>query len=188
MVQISTCPQCSGSGRIAGEPCETCRGGGSVRKVAKIEVTVPRGIDDGQYLRVAGEGEAGERGGPPGDLYVVVHVPQHPIFERHGKDLYCKTTIDLSTAILGGEVQVPTMTGNATLRIPAGTQSHTVFRLRGQGMPGLNSNRRGDQLVKVVVHIPEKISKKQRELLREFSGERKEETSAGFFEKFREFV
>jgi molecular chaperone DnaJ len=188
MVQISTCPQCSGSGRIAGETCETCHGEGSVRKVARIEVTIPRGIDDGQYLRVAGEGEAGERGGPPGDLYVVVRVAPHPVFERHGRDLFCKTTIDLATAVLGGEVQVPTMTGNATLKIPAGTQSHTVFRLRGQGMPGLNSDRRGDQLVKVVVHIPEKITKKQRELLREFSGEKKEETSAGFFEKLREFV
>ncbi|HXW98145.1 MAG TPA: molecular chaperone DnaJ [Methanomicrobiales archaeon] len=188
MVQISTCPQCGGSGNIAGETCETCHGGGNVRRVAKIEISVPKGIDDGQLIRAAGEGEAGERGGPPGDLYVVVHVSQHPIFERHGKDLYCKTTIDLATAILGGEVQVPTMTGNAGLKIPAGTQSHTVFRLRGQGMPGLDSSRRGDQLVKVVVHIPEKISKKQKELLREFSGEKKEETSAGFFEKLREFV
>ena len=188
MVQISTCPQCGGSGRIADEPCETCHGEGNVRKIAKIEVNIPRGIDEGQYLRVAGEGEAGERGGSPGDLYVVVHVAQHPIFERHGKDLYCKTTIDLATAVLGGEVQVPTMTGKGTLKIPAGTQSHTVFRLKGQGMPGLNSDRRGDQLVKVVVHIPEKITKKQRELLREFSGEKKEETSAGFFEKLREFV
>jgi molecular chaperone DnaJ len=188
MVQISTCPQCGGSGQIAGEPCETCHGERAVRRVARIEVSVPRGIDDGQYLRVAGEGEAGERGGPPGDLYVVVHVAPHPIFERHGKDLYCKTTIDLSTAILGGEVQVPTMTGNAALKIPAGTQSHTVFRLRGQGMPGLNSSRRGDQLVKVVVHIPEKVTKRQKELMKEFSGEKKEETSSGFFEKLREFV
>jgi len=188
MVQISTCPQCGGSGRIAEETCETCRGEGSVRKVSKIEVNIPRGIDEGQYLRVAGEGEAGERGGPAGDLYVVVHVAPHPIFERHGKDLYCKTTIDLATAVLGGEVQVPTMTGKGTLKIPAGTQSHTVFRLRGQGMPGLNSDRRGDQLVKVVVHIPEKVTKKQKELLREFSGEKKEETSTGFFEKLREFV
>jgi molecular chaperone DnaJ len=188
MVQISTCPQCAGSGRISGEPCETCHGEGTLRKVAKIEITVPRGIDDGQYLRVGGEGEAGERGGQPGDLYVVVHVAPHPVFERHGKDLFCKTTIDLATAVLGGEVQVPTMTGKAALKIPAGTQSHTVFRLKGQGMPGLNSDRRGDQHVKVVVHIPEKVTKKQKELLREFAGEKKEETSAGFFEKLREFV
>ncbi|MDD1661194.1 MAG: molecular chaperone DnaJ [Methanomicrobiales archaeon] len=188
MVQISPCPQCSGSGRIAGEPCETCHGEGRTGKVAKIEMTVPRGIDDGQYLRVGGEGEAGERGGQPGDLYVVVHVAPHPVFERHGRDLYCKTIIDLTTAVLGGEVHVPTMTGEGTLKIPAGTQSHTVFRLKGQGMPGLNSDRRGDQFVKVVVHIPEKVTKKQKELLREFSGEKKEETSAGFFEKLREFV
>jgi len=188
MVQISTCPQCGGTGRIAGETCETCRGEGRVRKVAKIEVAVPKGIDDGQYLRVAGEGEAGERGGPPGDLYVVAHVAPHPIFERHGRDLYCRTTIDLATAVLGGEVQVPTMTGKATLKIPAGTQSHSVFRLRGQGMPGLNSDRRGDQLVRVVVHIPEKVTKKQKELIREFSGEKKEETGKGFFEKLKDFV
>ncbi|HVN66343.1 MAG TPA: molecular chaperone DnaJ [Methanomicrobiales archaeon] len=189
MVQVSTCPQCGGSGQVAGEPCATCNGGGRLAKVAKIEVTVPRGIDDGQYLRVGGEGEAGERGGPPGDLYVVVHVAPHPVFERHGKDLFCKTTIDLATAVLGGEVQVPTMTGKASLKIPAGTQSHTVFRLKGQGMPGLNSIRRGDQLVKVVIHIPEKVTKRQKELLREFSGEKKEETTGpGFFEKLRERV
>ena len=188
MVQISTCPQCGGAGKITTEPCETCQGRGKLRKVAKIEVTIPRGIDEGQYLRVSGEGEAGERGGPPGDLYVVVHVAPHPIFERHGRNLYCKTTIDFATAILGGEVQVPTISGTAGLKIPAGTQTHTVFRLKGQGMPGLNSDRRGDQLVRVVIHIPEKITKKQKELLREFSGEKKEETSAGFFEKLREIV
>ena len=188
MVQISTCPQCGGAGKITTEPCATCQGQGKLRKVSKIEVTIPRGIDEGQYLRVGGEGEAGERGGPPGDLYVVVHVAPHPIFERHGRNLYCKTTIDFTTAILGGEVQVPTMTGTAGLNIPAGTQTHAVFRLKGQGMPGLNSDRRGDQLVRVVIHIPEKITKKQKELLREFSGDKKEETSAGFFEKLREFV
>ncbi|HMK16209.1 MAG TPA: DnaJ C-terminal domain-containing protein, partial [Methanomicrobiales archaeon] len=147
MVQISSCPHCAGLGRVAGEPCGTCHGDGKLAKVAKIEIAVPKGIDDGQYLRVGGEGEAGERGGQAGDLYVVVHVAQHPVFERHGKDLFCKTIIDLATAILGGEVQVPTMAGKASLKIPAGTQSHTVFRLKGQGMPGLDSSKRGDQLV-----------------------------------------
>lgn len=188
MMNISTCRTCSGTGKIIEKPCQECRGKGSVERTQRIEVTIPRGVNDGQFLRISGGGEPGLRGGPPGDLYVVVHIKSHEIFERHDADLYCKTTIDLGTAILGGEIKVPTIAGKGTLTVPAGTQSHTIFRLRGQGMPYLNSKRRGDQLVKVVVHIPEKISKRQRELVKEFVGEKKEETSAGFFERFKEYI
>jgi molecular chaperone DnaJ len=188
MMNVTTCRTCGGTGKIIEKPCPECRGRGSVEKVQKIEITIPKGVNDGQYLRIAGGGEPGVQGGPPGDLYVVVHIKPHKIFERTDADLYCKTTIDLGTAMLGGEIEVPTMSGNATLTIPPGTQSHTVFRLRGQGMPYLNSRRRGDQLVKVVVNIPAKLTKKQKELVKEFVGEKKEETTGGFFERLREII
>jgi len=148
-------------------------------------VKIPAGVDDGQYLRLSGQGESGSNGGPPGDLYVVVKIKEHPIFERHENDLFCKTTIGLVTAITGGDIEVPTITGKARLRIPPGTQSHTIFRLKGQGMPELHGRRRGDQLVKVVVEIPRKLSKKQLEILRELEG-KKPTTKRGFFERLRE--
>jgi molecular chaperone DnaJ len=187
-VNITICPTCRGRGKIIEKPCETCKGTGTLTRTRTIEVAIPRGVEDGQYLRVSGEGEPGEGGAPPGDLYVVVHIKEHDIFERQGTELFCKTVIGLGAALFGGEVRVPTITGTAELKIPRGTQSHTVFRLRGQGMPYLNSDRRGDLLVKVVVKIPEKITKKQEQLLKEvFSGE-KEETSAGFFERLKEHL
>ena len=186
VVNIGPCGKCRGKGKIAAKQCETCSGEGKVRKVRKIEVRVPRGVNDGQYLRVAGEGGPGENGGPPGDLFVVVNVKGHEIFDRHESDLFCRTTIDMGTAILGGEIEVPTLTRKARLKIPRGTQSHTVFRLRGQGMPQINSNRFGDQLVKVIVRIPEKISERQEQQLKELLAEKEAETGKGFFEKMRE--
>ncbi len=183
IMNITECRKCGGRGKFAEKPCESCGGEGQVKKVKMIEVKIPRGVDDGQYLRIAGEGEPGENGGQPGDLYVVVGVKEHGVFDRHEADLFCKTTIDLGTAMLGGEIEIPTITGKARLKIPKGTQSHTVFRLKGQGMPYMNSGRKGDQLVKVEVHIPERLSKKQEELLKEFLSERKAETRKGFFEK-----
>ncbi|MGD0080549.1 MAG: molecular chaperone DnaJ [Methanoregula sp.] len=167
MVNITVCPSCRGDGKIVDRPCESCRGKGMIQKTRRIEVSIPPGVEDGQFLRIAGEGEAGENQGPPGDLYVVVHVKKHDIFERQGADLYSSATVGLVTALLGAEITVPTITGNALLRIPGGTQSHTLFRLRQQGMPYMNSDNRGDLLVKVVVKIPEKITKKQEELIKE---------------------
>jgi len=187
-INISPCDRCDGDGTIIDTPCKNCRGSGKERKTRKVKVKIPAGVDNEQYLRLSGQGEAGFKGGPPGDLFVVIGVKEHEIFERHDTDLFCKTTIDIGTAILGGEVTVPTITGKATLKIPPGTQSHTVFRLRGQGMPHLKSSKRGDQLVKVVVRIPEKISKKQEQLIREFLGEKKAETGKGFFERLREMA
>ena len=130
-------------------------------------MTIPRGVEDGQFLRIAGEGEPGENQGPPGDLYAVVHIKRHDIFERQGSDLYSTAVISLVTALLGSEINVPTITGNAVLKIPHGTQSHTLFRLREQGMPYLNSDNRGDLLIKVIIKIPEKLTKKQEELIKE---------------------
>ncbi|OPX65234.1 MULTISPECIES: molecular chaperone DnaJ [unclassified Methanoregula] len=167
VMSISQCPDCGGSGRIIDMPCRACSGSGMVQKMRRIEVTIPRGVEDGQFLRIAGEGEPGENGGTPGDLYVVVHVRKHDIFERQGADLNTTAVVGLMTALLGGEITVPTITGSASLKIPRGTQSHTIFRLRGQGMPSLSSKGRGDLLVRVIVKIPPRLSGKQEELLRE---------------------
>jgi len=167
VMNIAPCPDCGGSGKVIGKPCRTCRGRGTIRKMRRIEVTIPRGVADNQFLRIAGEGEPGEGRGPPGDLYVVVHVRPHERFERQGSDLTTTAEIGLATALFGGEISLPTLTGQATLRIPRGTQSHTLFRLRGQGMPFLNSDGRGDLLVRVVVRLPVKLTQKQEGLIRE---------------------
>ncbi len=167
MVNIAACPTCRGQGKITDKPCLACKGKGSVQKIRRIEVSVPRGVENGQFLRIPGEGEPGGNGGPPGDLYAVVRIRPDRTFERKGADLYSSVVIGLVTALVGGEVEVPTITGRAHLKIPPGTQSQTLFRLREQGMPYLNSDKRGDLLVKAVVKIPEKLSKKQEELIKE---------------------
>jgi molecular chaperone DnaJ len=167
MMNIAQCPDCGGSGRIIDKPCRTCHGSGTVQKTRKIEITIPRGVEDGQFLRIAGEGEPGENQGPPGDLYAVVHVKKHDIFERQGTDLHTTAMVGLPAALLGGEISVPTLTGSALLKIPRGTQSHTLFRLRGQGIPSLNSENRGDLLVKVIVKIPANLTKQQEALMEE---------------------
>jgi molecular chaperone DnaJ len=166
-MNIAQCPDCGGRGKIIGKACETCHGRGTIRKTRRIEVSIPAGVEDGQFLRIAGEGEPGEEHGPPGDLYAVVHIKKHPVFERQGMDLYSTAVVGLATALLGGEITVPTITGSAILKIPRGTQSHTLFRLREQGMPTLNSRGRGDLLLKVIVQIPEKLTKKQEDLMKE---------------------
>lgn len=186
LVSASICTICKGRGKTAAKQCDICKGDGTVRNTKTIEVNIPPGVEDGQYLRIAQEGDF-QLGFGSGDLYVALHVAEHEIFERHEADLFCKTVIDLGTALFGGEIEVPTISGTAMLNIPAGTQSHTVFRLKGQGMPLLHSHKRGDQLVKVIVQIPEKPSKKQEELLKGFL-ERKAETKKGFFERLREYV
>lgn len=180
-VSVMPCSRCGGAGRTIERACPSCNDG-KIRKNKKIEVDIPRGINDEQYLRITGEGELGSNGGPPGDLFVVVDVKEHDIFERQDDDLYCSVDIDLGTAITGGEVSVPTIDGKATLKIPAGTQSHTVFRLKGEGMPRLSGGQ-GDQLVKIVVQIPMKLTKRQEEALRD-AFEKKTEAKKGFFEQF----
>ena len=167
MTNIAPCPDCGGSGRISEKPCAACHGRAIQQKTRKIEVTIPRGVDDGQFLRIAGEGEPGDNRGPPGDLYVVVHVKVYDRFERRGADLQTTAVVGLVTALLGGEITLPTLTGNAVLKIPRGTQSHTLFRLRGQGMPLMNSDSRGDLLVRVIVQIPTNLNHKQDELVKE---------------------
>jgi molecular chaperone DnaJ len=185
IVNIVTCRRCHGDGMISTKDCENCDGEGRIAKLKKIEIKIPKGIEDEQYLRVTGEGHFSEDN-IPGDLFVVVHIKDHEIFERNKENLFCKTLIDLGTAIFGGEIEIPTITGKARLKIPSGTQSNTIFRLKGQGMYYFDSNRRGDQLVNIIVKIPDKLSKKQQGILKEIFPEHKIETKKGFFEKFKE--
>ncbi len=190
-VNISQCDRCSGRGTVFEEKCGNCAGTGREKVNRKIDVDIPAGVDDGQYLRLEGQGEVGENGGASGDLYVVISVRAHPVFERHERDIFCKTVINLATAIMGGDVEVPTLTGKAKLRIPSGTQSHTVFRMRGQGIPKIHGGSRGDQLVKVVVNIPDKVSGEQKEILNDLCrsmGRDKPATEKGFFERLKEKV
>ncbi len=183
-----TCPQCSGSGRVIKEACKNCRGNGQIQKEKTLELRIPAGVDNGSRLRVAGEGEPGVNGGPPGDLYVVLSVQEHPFFERHGNDLHCSVPINFSQAALGAELEVPTLDGKETVRIPQGTQTGTVFRLKGRGVVGLNSRSRGDQFIKVEVVTPRRLNREQRDLLRRLAEVSEAETSqqGSLFEKVRE--
>ena len=149
-----TCPYCNGAGQVISDPCKTCNGEGRVNKRKSIQIHIPAGVDTGSRLRVAGEGEAGQRGGPTGDLYVVLHVRPHKFFRRDGLDIFCEVPIPLELAILGGSISVPTIGGKGKLKIPTGTQPGTVFRLRGKGVASLRGRGRGDQHVKVQVEIP----------------------------------
>nr|VFJ66108.1 MAG: molecular chaperone DnaJ [Candidatus Kentron sp. DK] len=163
-----TCPQCRGEGRIITDPCGTCGGQGRVREKKTISVEIPPGIDNGNRIRLAGEGEPGSRNGPPGDLYVDIHVRAHPIFTREGTTLHCDVPISFATATLGGELEVPTLQDRVSLKIPPETQSGKVFRLRGKGVTSLQSGMVGDLLCRVTIETPVSLNKKQKELLRAF--------------------
>ncbi|WP_019119955.1 molecular chaperone DnaJ [Brevibacillus massiliensis] len=169
IVNRRVCQTCGGKGKVVKEKCAHCRGTGRVKVRRKIHLNIPAGVDDGAQLRVAGEGEPGVNGGPPGDLYVVLRVKPHEFFEREGNDIYCEMPINFAQAALGDEIEVPTVDGRVKLKIPAGTQTETYFRLRGKGVPHLRGSGRGDQHVKVRVVTPTKLSEKQKELLREFA-------------------
>ncbi len=161
------CSACNGVGRVITDPCPACGGEGRQLRERQLEVKVPAGVEEGTQIRYAGQGEAGSLGGPPGDLYIVLHVKQHKFFEREGRDLTCVVPISFPQAALGAEIQVPTLEGPHTLRIPEGTQSGTEFRLRGKGVPSLNGHGRGDLFVEVRVQTPAKLNKHQRELVQE---------------------
>jgi molecular chaperone DnaJ len=172
-IQITTCSACDGRGYTS-IPCRMCNGTGSIQKTRTISVRVPPGVDDGVSLRLSGEGERGARGAPPGDLYVVIHVKPHEFFERNGSDLICRIPISFCQAALGAEIKVPTLQSYEKLRIPPGTQTGTIFRLKGKGMPHLNSYGRGDLVVEVIVRTPTKLSERQKRLLAEFAKEERE--------------
>ena len=163
-----TCPKCHGTGKMVKDPCNDCHGAGRVKGSKTLQVKIPAGIDEGDRIRLAGEGERGQDGGPAGDLYVQIHIKPHTVFQREGDDLHCEMPIGFATAALGGEIEIPTLDGAAKIKIPAETQSGKVFRLRGKGIKGVRSSYPGDLMCHVVVETPVNLTARQRELLKEF--------------------
>jgi molecular chaperone DnaJ len=188
-----TCPTCHGTGKMVSDPCVTCRGAGRLKKHKTLSVKIPAGVDEGDRIRLSGEGEAGVNGGPPGDLYVVIHLKEHSVFQRDGDDLHCEMPISYSQAALGGEIEIPTLEGSAKIKVPAETQTGQVFRLRGKGIKGVRSTYPGDLLCEVVVETPVRLTERQKDLLRELEeinkvdGERHNPRAKSFMEKVREF-
>ena len=184
-----TCPRCRGAGQTIEKPCHTCHGDGRVEKTAKIKIKIPAGVEDGTRLRSSGQGEGGARGGPAGDLYVVLHVEPHEIFQREGTDLFCSVPISFARAALGGEVKVPTLEGSAVLKVPAGTPTGKVFRLRGKGLPEVHGRGVGDLRVKLYVEVPTKLNTIQRAHLQAFADSCDEHThpeESSFFRKAKD--
>jgi molecular chaperone DnaJ len=185
-----TCPDCRGGGTIIKNPCSDCRGEGRVEELSRIKLKIPAGIAHGSRIRSTGNGESGWRGGGNGDLYVVVHIKEHDVFEREDNDLFCEVPIPFIVATLGGELEIPTLTGKTSIKIPPGTQNATVFRLRDRGIQFLNSTRKGDLMVQVQVEIPTKLNKQQRETLQTFAdsiGIKNSPMHESFFKKAKRF-
>jgi molecular chaperone DnaJ len=182
-----TCGQCRGTGRVVRTPCESCKGAGRVEREKQMEVKIPAGVETGSRLRLAGEGEAGTQGGPAGDLYVVIHVTEHEVFERQGNNLYASIPVTFAQAALGAETTVQTLDGQQPLKIPAGTQTGTVFRLKGHGMPALGGRGRGDLFVSVTLVTPTTLTREQRRLLEQLAEiEEKDLTDKGLMDKVRD--
>jgi molecular chaperone DnaJ len=188
-----TCPKCHGTGKIIAEPCPTCHGAARVKKQKTLSVKIPAGVDEGDRIRLSGEGEPGVNGGPAGDLYVQIQVKPHPVFQRDHDDLHCEMPVSFATAALGGDIEIPTLDGSAKIKIPSETQSGKVFRLRGKGIRGVRSREHGDLLCHVVVETPVSLTERQRELLREFETitqmdrDRHSPRAKSWMEKVKEF-
>jgi molecular chaperone DnaJ len=193
-----TCPRCGGAGRVIADPCATCHGAGQVRRERRLQVRIPAGVDDGARIRLAGEGDAGGRGGPRGDLYIFLSLKPHELFERDGLDLHCTVPVPMSTAALGGEIEAPCLMPaegraedcRATVKVPEGAQTGRTVRLKGKGMPSLRSRERGDLVVELFVETPTKLTAKQKELMRELAetwGDQHHPRSTGFFDKAKSF-
>ena len=186
-----TCGKCNGQGQIVTNPCPKCDGAGARRVTYTVNVKIPAGVDAGSRLKLRGEGEAGEHGGPSGDLYVLLDVEEHPIFTREGTDLVCEVPVSIAQAALGTELEVPTLDGSSKVKVPAGTQSGQMFRLRGRGVPDLNGYGTGDELVRIVVETPRKLTARQRDLLEEFAklaGEDVHPMSKSFLDKVKSML
>jgi molecular chaperone DnaJ len=188
-----TCPACKGAGTTISDPCPDCHGRGRVRQTRTLSVKVPAGVDDGDRIRLSGEGEAGRNGGPSGDLYVEIRVEPHKLFEREGSNLSCEVPVSIATATLGGEVELPTLDGNVSLKVPAGTQSGKVFRLRGKGVTTVRDARKGDLFARVAVETPVHLTAEQRELLEKFDasvsagGEQHSPRAGGWLDSVKRF-
>jgi molecular chaperone DnaJ len=188
-----TCPTCHGTGKVIADPCGGCKGAGRVKRHKTLSVKIPAGVDEGDRIRLAGEGEAGMNGGPPGDLYVVIHQKEHSVFHRDGDDLHCEMPVSFTAAALGGEIEIPTLDGQAKVKVPPETQTGQVFRLRGKGIKGVRSSYPGDLLCEIVVETPVRLTERQKELLRELEeinrkdGSRHNPRAKSFMDKVREF-
>ena len=188
-----TCPKCHGSGKVIPDPCNPCAGSGRVKRNKTLEVKIPAGIDDGMRIRSTGNGEPGMNGGPPGDLYVEIHIKQHGVFQRDGDDLHCEMPISFAKAALGGEIEVPTLSGKVSFSVPEGTQSGKTFRLRSKGIKGVRSGFPGDLFCHVVVETPVKLTDRQKDLLRAFDqlttegGAKHSPQSKSWMDKVKEF-
>jgi molecular chaperone DnaJ len=188
-----TCPTCRGSGQVIPEPCATCHGAGRVKRNKVLEVNIPAGIDEGQRIRLSGKGEPGMNGGPSGDLYVEIHIKRHDVFQRDGDDLHCEVPIGFTVAALGGEIDVPTLGGTASITVPEGTQTGKTFRLRGKGIKGVRASYPGDLYCHIVIETPVRLSEKQKKLLREFEaslsegGQKHSPQHKGFVDKMKGF-
>ena len=185
-----TCPRCRGAGEIIEKPCPKCRGEGRMEKLSRVKVQIPAGIREGTRLRLLGNGEAGINGAPTGDLYVIIHIKEHKIFQREGDDLYCELPISFSVAALGGEIDVPTLEGKAQLKVPAGTQGGQLFKLRGKGIVNVNGRGRGDLFARLIVEVPTQLNTEQRNKLEEFAALCSDQNTPmrkSFFERAREF-
>ena len=186
-----TCPTCHGRGEVVADPCAKCGGAGRVSQTRTLSVNIPAGIEDGTRIRLAGEGEAGLRGGPAGDLYIFLAIKPHAFFQRDGADIFCRVPVSITTAALGGQFEVPTVDGGRTrVKVAEGSQSGRQFRLKGKGMPVMRSRQSGDMYVQIVVETPQNLSRRQRELLEEFervSDDRNNPESTGFFSRVKDF-
>ncbi|MDN4057668.1 molecular chaperone DnaJ [Massilia sp. YIM B02769] len=188
-----TCPKCHGSGKMIPEPCPSCSGAGRIKRNKTLEVKIPAGIDNGMRIRSTGNGEPGTNGGPSGDLYVEIHIKPHAVFQREGDDLHCEMPISFSKAALGGEIEVPTLSGKVSFTVPEGTQTGKTFRLKGKGIKGVRSGYHGDLFCHVIVETPVKLTEKQKDLLREFErmtvegGAKHSPQSKGWMDKVKDF-
>ena len=190
MVNERPCSRCKGEGKIISEPCKECRGKGTVKRNKKLKVKIPAGVDNGSRLRVSGEGEAGAKGGPNGDLYVYLYVKPHKFFERDGTTVLCEVPINIVQATLGADIKVPTLDGQVTMKVPEGTQPGKILRLKGKGIPSLRGGGRGDQLVRIKVVVPTKLSDKQKDALRKFADISKDNINPeekSFMDKVKDF-
>ncbi|WP_202080698.1 molecular chaperone DnaJ [Caldalkalibacillus salinus] len=189
VVNRRVCMSCEGKGKVVKAKCPTCHGRGNVQTHKTIPIRIPEGVDNGMQVRVSGQGEPGVNGGPPGDLYIVIRVKEHPFFERNGQDIYCEMPVTFVQATLGDEIEVPTLTGRVKLKIPQGTETGTYFRIRGKGVPAVRGQAQGDQHVRVKIKTPKKLNDRQKELLKEFaeiSGDQiPDEQSESFFDRMK---
>jgi molecular chaperone DnaJ len=181
-----TCQRCEGEGKIITDPCKTCKGHGKVKQLKNIIVKIPAGVDTGARLRISGEGESGFHGGHPGDLYIIIHVEEHPFFKRDGNDLYCDVPLSFPQAALGSEIEVPTLDGVSKIKIPSGTPSGRIFYLKGKGIQKLGGHGRGDQVIRIYIDVPKKLTPRQKEILEEFARINGDEVSKTFKDKLKD--